>query len=316
MENMFHEFKKIMVHRVKEKILLYRYYSVVFRVTKFKKLFVSIFDDKRNSFGLTDRFKGIVSLYAFSKIHNIDYRCHFTFPFELSKFLIPNKYDWILKKAELSNDVSGVRVMILQGENEKRLIDLDSRKQIHAYINRDYLSAFNEIYGTKFLWGELFKELFKPTQVLENQLNYYLDKIGTDYIGCVFRFQSLLGDFKEYNFSVLNEQERQVLISKCVNCLVELKNKALKPLLVTSDSSTFISEISKIEGIFTMSGKVVHIDCVDKEADEVYMKSFVDFMMLSKSSRIYSIGTKQMYSTEFPLYAAKINDIPFERILI
>jgi len=65
-----------------------------------------------------------------------------------------------------------------------------------------------------------------------------------------------------------------------------------------------------------MAGRVVHMDCIDTESDEVYMKSFVDFLMLSKAAKIYSIGTSQMYPTEFPLYAARVNNIPFERILI
>lgn len=316
MKSIFKELEKVIVHSLKERILLYKYYDFSFKNKKSNPLFISIFDNRRNSFGLTDRFKGIVSLYAYSKIKNIEYKCHFTYPFELSKFFIPNKYDWSLNENELSNNLFDVKILILQGEKGKRLMHFKQKKQLHAYINRDFLPVFNNKYGTEFEWGELFNELFKPTIKLENQINYYIDLIGSDYIACVFRFQSLLGDFKEYNFSALPKTERQTLINKCIKSLNVLKKDSMKPILVTSDSSTFISEISGIEGIFTMDGKVVHLDCVDTESDEVYMKSFVDFMMLSKANKIYSIGTSQMYPTEFPLYAAKINKIPFERILI
>jgi len=317
MKNSFKELEKVIIHRIKEQILLYKFYGFSFRRKRTKKLFVSIFDDRRNSFGLTDRFKGIISLYAYSKIRNTDYKCHFTSPFNLSKFFIPNKYNWLLNKEELSSSVHDVRILILHGEPEgKRLINLNSSRQIHAYINRDYLPIFNKKFGTNFVWGELFKELFKPTQNLKEQLDYYLNKIGPHYIGCVFRFQSLLGDFKEYNFEALVELEKQSLINKCVDALITLKNESKKPVLVTSDSSTFLSVVSSMDGIFTMEGKVVHLDCVNEESDEVYMKSFVDFMMLSKAEKIYSVGTDKMYPTEFPLYAAKINNIPFERILI
>lgn len=316
MENGFTEFKKVMIHHIKENILLYKYYDVSLNKGTSKQFFVSIFDDRRNSFGLTDRLKGIVSLYAYSKIKNIDYRCHFTYPFELSKFLVPHKYDWTLKDNELSNNLFGVKILILHGEKGKRLIRLSSKKQVHAYINRDYLPLFNELCGTEFVWGDLFNELFKPSPELEDCINYSLEKTGKNYIGCVFRFQSLLGDFKEYDFAVLNKIEKQELINKCIDALLVLQKGSIKPILVTSDSTTFLSAISSIDGIVTIQGKVVHLDCTDSESDDVYMKSFVDFMMLSKAEKIYSIGTNQMYPTEFPLYAAKINNIPFERILI
>ena len=316
MENIFKELKKVIVHLIKERILLFTYYDVSLKRKTSKQLLVSIFDDRRNSFGLTDRFKGIVSLYAYSKIKNIDYRCYFTYPFELSKFLVPNKYNWSLKDNELSTNLVGVKVLILHGEKGKRLISLRSEKQVHAYINRDYIPLLNKLCGTNFLWGDLFNELFRPSPELEDCINYSLDKTGKDYIGCVFRFQSLLGDFKEYNFAILNKNENQKLINKCIDALLKLQKELIKPILVTSDSTTFLSEISSIEGIVTIPGKVVHLDCTDTESDDVYMKSFVDFIMLSKAEKIYSIGTDQMYPTEFPLYAAKINNIPFERILI
>jgi hypothetical protein len=38
--------------------------------------------------------------------------------------------------------------------------------------------------------------------------------------------------------------------------------------------------------------------------------------MLSESTHVYYIGTSEMYPSEFPMYAARINDVPFERILI
>ena len=317
MKSILLEQKKIIIHHIKERILLYKYYDFSFLSKERKQLLVSVFDDRRNSFGLADRFKGIVSLYAYSKVKNIDFRCHFVFPFDFSKFFIPNAYNWLLKENELSNSISNARVLILHGENGKRLINLKSKKQIHAYINRDYLPIINQKFGTDLKWGNLFNELFRPTPQLQAQINHNLNKIGQQYIGCVFRFQSLLGDFKEYNFETLSDDScKQDLINKCIIALIELKDKTTTPILVTSDSSTFLNAISEIDRIFTIEGKVVHLGYSYNESESVYMKSFVDFMMLTNADKIYSIGTSQMYPTEFPLYAAKVNNIPFERILI
>ena len=56
--------------------------------------------------------------------------------------------------------------------------------------------------------------------------------------------------------------------------------------------------------------------CTADAAYDTYLNSFVDFYMLADSRRIFSLGTDEMYPTQFPMYAAKVNDIPFERILL
>ena len=38
--------------------------------------------------------------------------------------------------------------------------------------------------------------------------------------------------------------------------------------------------------------------------------------MISKARKVYRVGTPLMYHSEFPLYAAKINDRPFESVTI
>src|SRR5690606_11764622 len=130
------------------------------------------------------------------------------------------------------------------------------------------------------------------------------------------RFQALLGDFKEYHFKPLPVAEQQRLIEKNRHALRRIPEQSDEPILVTSDSSTFIAAIETLPNVYTIPGKVVHIDNVADAESEVYMKSFVDFLMLSRAQHIYSVGTDIMYRTDFPAYAAKINDIPFERILV
>src|SRR5690606_13253289 len=159
--------------------------------------------------------------------------------------------------------------------------------------------------------------LFKPAEIVEERLQMHLEKIGNaGYIACVFRFQALLGDFKEYRFTSLPERERQQLIEKNIHALKRITEQSTVPVLVTSDSTTFLSEANCLTNVYTIPGKVVHIDNVADAETEVYMKSFLDFLMLSRAQQIYSIGTDKMYRTDFPAYAAKIHNIPFERILV
>jgi hypothetical protein len=282
-------------------------------------MLISVIDKNRKSQGLTDRFKGIVSVFALSKALNVPFKCDFVQPFQLSEFLIPNNYNWLPESNELSLNRSEVRYRILRKEPtiKKILNVLPLKKQIRVYANVDYLDEINKRFNKNYQWGELFNELFKTTEPVTEQLNFYSKKLPEGkFIACVFRFQTLLGDFEEYKYKSLSFLEREELIEKNINSLKKIVAATNCPVLVTSDSVGFLEIVSKMEDVFTIPGKVVHMDCVLDEQNEVYLKSFVDFFMLSKAERVYSIGTKIMYPTNFPVYAAKIKNVPFERILI
>lgn len=282
-------------------------------------MLISMVDGRRLGKGLTDRFKGIISVYALSKAINAPYRCIYNHPIQLVDFLMPNGYNWVPQSSELSESVSGVRFKLLRKQHTiKRLLKvLPLRKQVRVYANLDYLDEINYKYNQQYQWGQLFNELFKPTKVLDDRLQVHLDNIGnTGFIACVFRFQNLLGDFEEYHFKPLPEAEQQQLIEKNITALKRISEQSHVPVLVTSDSSTFIAAVKDLKNIYTIPGKVVHIDNVADAESEVYLKSFVDFFMLSRAQKIYSLGTGIMYKTDFPKYAAKVHNVPFERILV
>ncbi|HWK98683.1 MAG TPA: hypothetical protein VNQ55_02000 [Parapedobacter sp.] len=284
-----------------------------------KPMLVSVVDSRRQTKGLTDRFKGIVSVYALAKAQGVPFRCIFNYPMELTEFLVPHAYDWVPKPGELSESVWDVRFRIMSKQPPlRRLTNLfPLKKQVLIYAKVDYLELINKKYNQQYRWGELFRELFKPAEVLEDQLQVHGNQIGSNgYIACVFRFQALLGDFKEYHFKPLQPADQQALLTKNINALKRVSEQSDLPVLVTSDSATFIAAIKDLKNIYTIPGKVVHIDNVSDEESNVYLKSFVDFFMLSRAQKIYSLGTDIMYKTDFPKYAAKVNDIPFERILI
>lgn len=286
---------------------------------KHKPMLLAVIDGRRHVKGLTDRFKGIVSVYALAKATNTPFRCLHTHPVDLKKFLEPNQYDWTEKEGELSDSVRDVHYRLLRKHlTARRLLNvMPLHTQMRIYGTRNYIDEINKKYNTDYQWGQLFNELFKPTDRLEQQLAYHRDRLGSaGYIACVFRFQSLLGDFKEYKFKALPAEEQVQLIEKNRKALLEVTSQSARPVLVTSDSSRFLESVGDIENVYTMPGKVVHIGSVEGELPEVYMKSFIDFFMLSRAEKVFSIGTNIMYRTDFPAYAAKVHDKPFERILI
>jgi len=302
---------------VREFLMLLKYYKLTPSTSK-KPMLISTIDGKRHTQGLTDRFNGIISMYALAKATNTPFKIIYTHPFHLTEFLIPNRYNWIPEENELSDSVKDIRIKIIRKRHTlKKLLRLfPLKKQVRVYANINYLDEINTLYHQNYTWGELFDELFKPTKKLEEQITFHTQKIGGKFIACVFRFQSLMGDFKEYNYKPLSKEEQEQLIEKNKNALLQLTEKNNCPVLVTSDSSTFISKIQNMNNVYTIPGRVVHLDCVFDEETDVYMKSFIDFLMISKAEKVYSIGTKIMYQTNFPRYAAKIRNVPFERILI
>ena len=67
-----------------------------------------------------------------------------------------------------------------------------------------------------------------------------------------------------------------------------------------------------MEGVHIIPGKLVHIDGqkngVPADSYEIYLKSFLDFYVLSEARKIYRVGTSFMYPSEFPVYAALVDD--------
>ena len=303
------------MYGLREYLMLMKHGKISFAPAK-KPTLISTIDEKRNTQGLSDRFRGIISIYALSKATDTTFRLIYTHPFLLTEFLVPNEYNWVAEENELSESIFGLRYKILRkNPTIRKLIKFfPLKKQIRIYSNYSYLSEINRIYNQNYKPDVLFHELFKPTIELEEQLRFHREKIGGKYISCVFRFQSLLGDFKEYNKKPLKKEEQKILIEKNKLALMELIEKNNCPVLVTSDSMRFVSEIKNLKHVYTLPGKVVHLDCSFDEEKEVYMKSFIDFLMISNSEKVYSIRTKEMYLTGFPEFSAEINNVPFERI--
>ena len=270
--------------------------------------------------GLCDRFKGIITLYAYCKQRGLGFRILHNHPFLLEDYLIPATYDWLLKPGEWTTNIRYCRFFHARGERlSRRLTKLKTSKQIHYDCNRNNLETLNAEGGTNYKWGELFLELFRPAPDMAARLQALKAKIGAPYHASVFRFQNLLDDFKEYHYKALESKEsRNELISKCLNALKKrMEECGGKPMLVTSDSVTFLEAAARIPGVYTIPGTVVHMGGGGKVAGnsyEVYMKSFLDFYMLSEAESVACIGTSKMYPSGFPAYAAAVYEKPFVRI--
>lgn len=276
---------------------------------------------KETSFsgGLSDRLRAITSIYSECKRRSLPFRINFTTP-QLIDYLQPNEYDWRIAPEEICYNAKEAYPCTLltyhrinnplQRMAQNAILRMYLRKkkrQIHVYSNMVTSDAE---------YGRLFHELFKPTPLLQERIDYHLEKIGGagTYISMVFRFRQLLGDFKEGGDTLYGD-EREHYITRCVNRVEQMheENPASK-ILVTSDSTTFLSRLSSLPYVYIIPGNVVHIGFTFDADKMTYLKSFVDYYMLSYASKVYLVRDKLMYHSGFALRAALLNGATYDEI--
>lgn len=283
-----------------------------------KTTIILMIDGRSVHGGLTDRLRGITTIYEYCKRKHIAFKLNFVYPFQFSDYLVPASYDWRILAEEISYNSKQSKVVVLndyQLDIRLHKLYLDSvvrrnkDKQIHIYTNTYFYDN---------LFAISFKELFLPTPPLQEAIAVNLKHIGNKYVAMVFRFQQLLGDFKEDGYKILSASEQEALIVKCINKVDEL-HRVHHPndiALVTSDSGKFLQKIvQKLDYVRIIPGKVVHMDHTANAAFETYMKSFEDMFLLAKADKIYLLQTGDMYHSGFARRAAMIDNKCYEEIM-
>jgi len=270
--------------------------------------------------GLSDRFRGMTMFYKVSKILDTDFKINFTSPQNLSHFLVPNKHNWLIEEKDICynakysiifNEIFSTDYSWIGTFQETKLNDiltevkkfLPKYQQIHAYTN--CCVPDNE-------YSILFEELFKPSVELQKSIEENMNKIGNDFISVTFRFQQLLGDFVEGLFPVLNKEEQSFLIERCIEHLLEIHAENIgKRILVTSDSVTFLNAVKRFDFVYTIPGRVIHMNNLLETDINIFMKSFVDYFMISNAKKIYLVIDGKMYESGFAYRASLHNKVPY-----
>lgn len=287
-----------------------------------KNRYVFMVDGKRGHGGMFDRLKGLISIYAIAKSQKKEFKIHFTYPFKLEKYLQPREYNWSLGNEMPNRSFPSSRPIIAYGEcyHPTRLFK-DRKKETHFYYGYDSLKEINKRNGTNYKWGDLYHELFVPTPYLQRYIDKYKAEIGNHYIVIHARFLNLLGDKTEtaINPELPDEEKRNLMvkIGKKIEILVKEQKEATTRVMLASDSMTFISYMQKVmPAVYVVPGTVKHIDTAGKTDDAENIKMFLDYYLISMADKVYNIVAEGMWPSAFPEYAAKIGDVPFERISI
>ena len=82
------------------------------------------------------------------------------------------------------------------------------------------------------------------------------------------------------------------------------------PVYVFSDSKVFLESLSDMPVKVLNSESIGHTN--EQGKTDVYLKSFLDLFIMSKSKDIYRILSPELYQWScYALLAARIGDIPF-----
>ena len=124
-----------------------------------------------------DRLKGIISLFHFSIVTDKRFYINCTFPFDLNKYLIPNEYNWeiILDRYPIYQFRTLYLICEMDGE---RLFSYKGKRSLLIYSNFNLISQLNACYKTDFSFGELFKILFKPSEMVKGKIEYVKNYIA------------------------------------------------------------------------------------------------------------------------------------------
>ena len=269
--------------------------------------------------GMFDRLKGAISVYAASKALDRDFRISFTHPFDLRRYLEPAVYDWTIDTAALEHSWPRATPVFMYGEwdSPSRLLRRRSRES-HFYYGYDSLGYINTVCGTNYGFGELYRELFRPTPLLQRHLDAQAAAIGGDYAAIHFRFMNLIGDSNEYSDinPTLPPAGQDELIRKSLEQIssVAARHQGCRIMLATDSARFTRIARGQFPDLYTVPGIIRHIGTAADNTDDSNLKMFVDYYMMAGALKIYNLVSEGMWKSAFPEYAAKIGDKPFERI--
>lgn len=289
-------------------------YSYWGECSKFStQTYVFMIDGKTLHGGMSDRFRGAMSVYSYCKKYNKQFKICWIYPFELKDYLQPTSVDWTVERKDLSFNLRDVSVKFfntytgLDGKtNDYHQLLGSKKKEIHVYSN---ISIEEEMYS------EYFRELFMPAPCLQKQLDKCREEIGGKYVSVTFRFIGLLGDFKDDDRWLRHDSGMSVedYMKKCMECIDKLHVQYPDHrVLVTADSPKFLEVAKQVPYAYVIPGNLTHMDRTRNDDYLLHLKSFADFYMVSMAEKCFMYHIGDMFRhTRFAKTAALVGGTEF-----
>lgn len=144
----------------------------------------------------------------------------------------------------------------------------------------------------------MFKELFKLEDSLAKRLDVLQESLfcGASFVGMSFRFNQLLGDFKDTIGTPLDTEEQYILMNKCIEEVDRLhkQNHPNSKVLITADSTKFVEKIDKVlDYVVIIPGKSVHMDQMKmKQKKHILKFSLICLCFLGLLKYIYYVQVR------------------------
>lgn len=279
-----------------------------------QKKIVYVCDGRLIQGGFADRMKGVLTTYYEAKRRKVRFFISWDYPFDLREFVIPADYDWRVDREDILYDYDKSFPVIININSPYHIINIIKKYSFKHLLNgrRDKLVYANMNYAEP-VFRELYYELFKPTEYLQEKIDFHLSNIGTDYWSYTFRFGNMFNDFKDLVGYPLGGGELIDLLDKNIN---ELR-KMLEDLpngykaLITSDSLYFLNRIEDVDDrIYIVKEQPMHPDFPDNSAanKETWCKTFLDFYLIANAKMSFLLTRGQMYKSGFPGFASLIGN--------
>ena len=284
---------------------------------------IVMLDNKIMHGGLVDRLKGIVSGAMIAEELNLDFKILVDDnTFNLFEFLVPVKQQIVAKKSDVSFNYFSSKPILMYNlfklNKENILRRFKNRKQFHLYNNMDVTNRFfPELNETQLhaKWRDTFLRLFKFDEYFHN---YWKKNIGMFRVyGIHLRFMSLLGDFDEIVNNEMEKNDKEKLVTECIEGVIKIMQQHDgEKYVVVADSVYFLERLKlSVQGsdltekLFIPAGIIGHIDIVQYES--VLQKAILDFYLLSRCLKVFQIKGNKMHNSQYCRYAALLGNVPY-----
>lgn len=261
--------------------------------------------------GLVDRIRTMLTTYVIAAESGMPFHIYHDAGFDLQNYLIPNEVNWAIDKTEIKYDLNKTSLFFYL----RRFRKLDKiNKDYHFFQSQilvDYMlpDSLKGKYSDNSVFHKLFH--FHPAVVLEAEKN--LEEIGCkcgDYVSLHCRFLNFFQQVEVFGNTTSTPEQREKML-KAVHATAEKIHKETgKIIILFSDSDSFLQKEHPCF-VRVLKGAPGHIVMNSGDAD-VTMKAFVDLLIMSKGSAVYSLRGDNLYASGYSRCAAvAIGGIPY-----
>jgi len=194
----------------------------------------------------------------------------------------------------------------------QNILDLHKKTISKRYVSMTFrfqqlLGDFEVIEGGLDITSAFLKELKESLELRKINLPHFSE----------FQLRAILGDFKNKKISVpLSEVKKNMLVEKCINKIIEMHTNFSPEtkILITADSQIFLMAASKLSFVYVMSSNKLEEEIAVNKNYNLFLKAFIDVLLLSDAEKLYLLCTKEMYRSGFAKNASFINNKQYQEI--